>query len=184
MPPMPLPLSRNVAGAPMEIHSVLFRIWLADDSVIEHDQLQATTSHTAFGATAGIVRFHGYSGGFQPGVYQMLRVFALPPSAITVADLIRTAVSDIRDIPSRAMLNVLLRNIHTATLHGMGGVDFRVSRHLRTTGRREGTRVPLSSAITNSRYNCYVTVVFRVDCCWRLLAPFPDEFDDVTDDYV
>ena len=113
----------------------------------------------------------------------MLRVFALPPSAITLADLIRAAVSDIRDLPSRDILNVLLRNIQTATLHGMGGVDFRVSRHLRTNGRREGTRVPLSSAITNSRYNCHVTVVFRVDCCWRLTAPFPAEFDDVTDDY-
>ena len=181
---MPLPISRNVAGVPMGIHGVIFRIWLADDSVMEHGQLQETTSYTAFGANAGIVRFHGYAGGFQTGVYQMLRVFALPPTAITIANLIRAAVSDIRDIPSRAMLNVLLRNIHTATPHGMGGVDFRISRHLRTNGRREGTRVPLSSAITNSRYNCHITVVFRVDCCWRLLAPFPEGFEDVTDDFV
>ena len=164
-------------------YSVLFRIWLADDSVIEHEQLQATPSFTSFGANVGIVRFHGYAGGFQTGVFQMLRVFALPPDAITLADLIRAAVRDIRDLPSRAMLNVLLRNIHTATLHGMGGVDFRVSRHLRASGRGEGTRVSLSSAISNPRYNCHVTVVFRVDCCWRLTAPFPSEFDDVTDDY-
>ena len=168
----------------MGIHSVLFRIWLADDSVIEPTRLLETTTYATFGANAGIVRFHGYAGGFEAGVYQTLRVFALPPTAISIADLIRTAVGDIRDLAARALLNALLRNIHTATRHGMGGVDFRVSRHIRATGRREGTRVPLLSAITNPRYNCHVTVVIRVDCCWRLTAPFPAEFEDVTDDYV
>ena len=139
--------------------------------------------HT-FGVLAGIVRFHGYAGGFEAGVYQTLRVFALPPTALTVADLIRIAVRDIRDLHARALLNALLRNIHTATRHGMGGIDFPVSRHVRATGRREGTRVPLLSAIANPRYNPHVTVVIRVDCCWRLTAPLPEDFDDVTDDYV
>ena len=168
----------------MGIHSVLFRIWLADDSVIEPSRLADASSYATFGAHVGIVRFHGYAGGFEAGVYQTLRVFALPPTAFSMADLVRTAVGDIRDVPARALLNALLRNAHTATLHGMGGVDFRVSRHIRATGRREGTRVSLLSAIINPRYNGHVTVVIRVDSCWRLTAPFPEEFDDVTDDYV
>ena len=179
-----LPLPRNAAGAPMGVHSVLFRIWLADDSVIAPSLLQENAAYTNFGDLAGIVRFHGYAGGFETGVYQTLRVFALPPTALTVADQIRTAVRDIRDLHARALLNAFLRNVHTATRHGMGGVDFRVSRHVRVTGRREGTRVSLLSAITNPRYNPHITVVIRVDCCWRLTAPFPEEFEDVTDDYV
>jgi len=163
----------------MGIHSVLFRIWMADDTVVSPHLLQETTTYTSFGAHAGIVRFHGYAGGFEAGVYQTLRVFALPPTAISVADLIRTAVRHIYDVHSRTLLNALLRNIHTPTLHGMGGIDFRVSRHIRATGRREGTRVPLSSAIANPRFSTHVTVVIRVDCCWRLTAPFPEEFDDL-----
>ena len=184
MPLNPLPLSRNAARTPMGIHSVLFRIWLADDSVIEPSQLQEMTAYAVFGVNAGIVRFHGYAGGFEAGVYQTLRVFALPPTAISIADLIRTAVGDIRDLHARALLNALLRDIHIATRHGMGGIDFRVSRHVRATGRREGTRAPLLSAIVNPRYNPHVTVIIRVDCCWRLTAPFPEEFDDVIDDHV
>ena len=185
MPIQSLPLSRNIAGTPMGIHSVLFRIWLADDSVIEPSLLHEESAYTAFGVNAGIVRFHGYAGGFEAGVYQTLRVFALPPTAITMADLLRTAAGSIRDLHARALLNAFLRNVHTVTRHGMGGIDhLRVSRHIRTIGRREGTRVPLLSTITNPRYNCHVTVVIRVDCCWRLTAPFPEEFDDVTDDYV
>ena len=145
----------------MGIHSVLFRIWLADDSVIEPSQLADTSTYATFGAHAGIVRFHGYAGGSEAGVYQTLRVFALPPTAISMADLVRTAVGDIRDPFARALLNALLRNVHTATRHGMGGVDFRVSRHIRTTGRREGTRVSLLSAIINPRYICHVTGISR-----------------------
>jgi len=184
MPTAMLPRPRNAAGALMEVHSVLFRVWLADDSVIAPSLLRENETYTNFGDLAGIVRFHGYAGGFDAGVYQTLRVFALPPTALTVADQIRTAVRDIRDPHARALLNSLLRNVNTATRHGMGGVDFRVSRHVRITGRREGTRVPLLSAITNPRYTPHITVVIRVDCCWRLTASFPEEFEDVTDDFV
>ena len=123
----------------MGIHSVLFRIWFADDSVIEPSRLQETTTYTAFGVNAGIVRFHGYAGGFEAGVCQTLRVFALPPTAISIADLIRTAVGDIRDLPARALLNALLRNIHTATRHGMGGVDFELAV---TSGLLAGEKAP------------------------------------------
>jgi hypothetical protein len=65
--------------------------------VIEPSLLIGTTTYTDFGVLAGIVRFHGYTGGFAAGVYQTLRVFALPPTALTIADLIRIAIRNIRD---------------------------------------------------------------------------------------
>jgi len=184
MPRVMLPRSRTPAGAQMIGHSVLFRIWMADDTVIAPSSLTERNAYTTFGDLSGIVRFHSYAGGHEAGVYQLLRVFALPPSAITIADQMWTAVRGIRDLHARALLIALLGNIRTATRHGMGGVDFRVSRHVRATGAREGTRVSLLTAIANPRYNPHLTVVIRVDNCWRLIVPFPEAFEDVTDDYV
>ena len=140
---MPSTLARNLPGRTLGIHSVLFRVWLADASVLDLALLGDVTRFTAFRTSAFIVRFHGYAGGAQAGVYVMLRTFALPPTATTVADLISVAVRVIRDSETRALLNVFLQNIHTKTLHGMGAVDFRVCRHSMVNGRRERTRVQL-----------------------------------------
>ena len=95
-----------------------------------------------------------------------------------------TAVRGIRNLNARALLIALLDNMRTATRHGMGAVDLRVNRHVRATGAREGTRGSLMAAIANPRYTSHLTVIIRVDNCWRLTVPFPEAFEDVTDDYV
>jgi len=161
MPHVMLPRSRTSAGAQMAWHNVLFRIWMADDTVIAPGFLTDRNTYSTFGDLSGIVRFHAYAGGHEAGVYQLLRIFALPPTAITLADQMWTAVRGIRDLHARAFLIALLGNIRTATPHGMGGVDFRVSRHVRATGAGEGTRVALLTAIANPRYNPHLTVVIR-----------------------
>ena len=120
MPHVMLPRSRSSAGAQMAWHSVLFRIWMADDTVIAPSLLMDRNTYSTFGDLSGIVRFHAYAGGHEAGVYQLLRIFALPPTAITLADQMWTAVRGIRDLHARAFLIALLGNIRTATPHGMG----------------------------------------------------------------
>ena len=187
MPNMPhgvLPRLHSSAGELTAWHSVLFRIWMADDTVIAQDLLTDRNTYATFGDLSGIVRFHSYAGGHEAGVHQLLRIFALPSTAITLAHQMWTAVRRIRDLHARAFLIALIGSVRTATPHGMGGVDFRVSRHVRATGAREGTRVSSQTAIANPRYNPHLTVVIRVDICWRLVLPFPEAFEDVTDDYI
>ena len=125
--------------------------------------MEDTTRHIAF-RTASIIRFHGYAGGFQWGVYELLLVSALPPDAVTVADLIRAAVRTLRHDQSRAFLNVLLNNVNAPTLHGIGTLGFlRICRYSVHNGRRDRIGVLLSSLIVNSIFNGNFTVVFRAD---------------------
>ena len=146
---------------------MLFKVYLAEDMVLATDLLMDPSLFTAFGS-APIVRFHEYAPGHSYGVYELLTVFAMPVAVASIGDLILAGIGSLSQPEERALLVTLFDSSNQ--------VGLRVYRFLRSTGRRDHTRLLEEEPVADSQYDGRFIVEFMVDSCWRLLQPMPRGF--------
>ena len=153
--------------APLGICSMLFKVYFADDVVLATDSLIDSRLYTAFGSSP-IVRFHAYTPGNSYGVYELLTVFAMPVTVVSIGDLISAGVGSLRQPEEHALLATLFDSSNH--------VGLRVYRFHRSTGRRDHTRLLEEEPVADPQYDGRFIVEFMVDSCWRLLRPMPRGF--------
>ena len=161
------PNMSTLSMAPLGVCSMLFKVYFADDRVIDPDSLLDTRLYASFGL-APVVRFHAYAPGNSYGVYELLTVFAMPPTAVSIGDLISAGVGSWRQPEEHA----LLATPFDASNH----VGLRVYRFHRSTGRRDNTRLLGEEPVDDPQYDCRFIVEFLADSCWRLKRQMPRGF--------
>ena len=153
--------------APLGTCFMLFKVYFADDMVLASDSLLDPRLYTAFGS-APIVRFHAYTPGNSYGVYELLTVFAMPVTVVSIGDLISAGVGSLRQPEEHALLATLLDSSNR--------VGLRLHRFHRSTGKRDHTRLLEEEPVADPQYDGRLIVEFMVDSCWRLLRPMPRGF--------
>ena len=86
---------------PIVTCSMLLKVYFSDDTVLDPVSLLDTRLFESFGL-APVVRFHGYAPSHSYGVYELNLVFAMPPTALSIGDLILAAIGTIRQREKRA----------------------------------------------------------------------------------
>ena len=159
----------TLSMAPLCTCSMLFKVYFADDKVIALDSLEDTSLYASYGR-APVIRFHAYTPGNSYGVYELLTVFATPTAVSSIGDLISAGIRSLRQLEKHALLTTLF--------DADNQVGLRVYRFLRSTGRRDHTRLLVEELVEDPQYDCRFIMEFMVDARWRLLRPMPRGFAD------
>ena len=89
---------------PLGICSMLFKVYFADDTVLDPVALLDTRLYASFGL-APVVRFHAYAPSHSYGVYELLAVFAMPTTAVSIGVLIAAGIGSWRQPEEQALLS-------------------------------------------------------------------------------